>query len=63
LAQLKAAVAKQPVVIALDADYLNVPPNPNYIIDENVPCSDKPNHAVLIVGYEKNYFIVKNSWG
>jgi C1A family cysteine protease len=35
----------------------------NLVVDEFIGCSGKPNHAVLIVGYENDYFIVKNSWG
>ena len=25
--------------------------------------STKPNHAVILVGYTPNYWIIRNSWG
>jgi KDEL-tailed cysteine endopeptidase len=67
--QLMLAVAKQPVAVAIDA-------NPLQFYDSGVlsdPCGTDLDHGVLVVGYstdssdptnpDKNYWIVKNSWG
>ena len=35
----------------------------NFVIDENSPCRGGSSVAVLIVGYQDDYFIVKGSWG
>ena len=34
-----------------------------FVIDENTPCRGGSSVAVLIVGYQDDYFIVKGSWG
>ncbi|BFI32705.1 hypothetical protein MPTK2_4g08490 [Marchantia polymorpha subsp. ruderalis] len=60
---LKQAVAKQPVVVAIDASYIQL--YQSGIFDG--PCSTNLNHAVTVVGYGTeggtDYWIVKNSWG
>lgn len=33
------------------------------VYDSNACPTDRPNHAVLLVGYQHDYWIVKNSWG
>jgi len=35
----------------------------DFVIDENTPCRGGSSVAVLIVGYQDHYFIVKGSWG
>jgi uncharacterized protein YvpB len=43
--------------------FSTLPPN-HRVIDERWDCDpNQIDHAVLIVGYENGYFIVKNSWG
>lgn len=32
-------------------------------LDKYRPLKDAGGHAVALVGYTKNYFIVRNSWG
>jgi len=56
-AQLAAAVNQQPVSIAVDAEqwqFYN-----GGILDN---CGDSLDHGVLLVGYTKDAWIVKNSW-
>ena len=55
---LKAAVAMQPVVIGVDAS--NWSP---YASGVYTDCSTNIDHAVLLVGYTDQYWIIKNSWG
>ncbi len=54
---LKAAVAMQPVVIGVDAS--NWSPYSSGIYTD---CTTNIDHAVLLVGYTSNYWIIKNSW-
>ena len=57
---LEAAVAHQPVMAVVDGMSL-------YNYSGGVFSSDDPNpkhdHAVLVVGYTQEYWIVQNSWG
>ncbi len=57
---LEAAVAHQPVMAVVDGMSL-------YNYSGGVFSSDDPNpkhdHAVLVVGYTQDYWIVQNSWG
>jgi len=58
--QLAAAVAQQPVSVAIDA-------NPIQFYTSGVfddwSCGTQLDHGVLAVGFESGYWIVKNSWG
>lgn len=63
---LKAAIAKQPVAVTVDAgDYAFQHYMGGIITDTT--CGTKLDHAVLAVGYgvenDTEYYIVKNSWG
>ena len=62
---LKAALVKGPVMVAIDASSME-----RYIggVITSCDCTDKVNHYALAVGYDKSsngtpYFLVKNSWG
>lgn len=50
----------QPISVAIEADKIM-----NYKggIFDDISCGDKLNHGVLLVGYTKEYWLVKNSWG
>ncbi len=56
--QLLAAVAQQPVSVAIDANNLSA-----YKSGSISSCGSGVDHGVLVVGYTENDFIVKNSWG
>ena len=59
--QLKSAVSRQPVTIAIQADESAFQQYKSGIISSN--CGTKLNHAINIVGYSSTYWIVRNSWG
>merc|ERR1712151_331375 len=60
--QLKAALDKGPVSIAVEADKSVFQMYTSGILD-SAKCGKKLDHGVLAVGYGEGYFIVKNSWG
>jgi len=64
-AQLKAAIAKNPVSVAIQADSA-VFRNYKSGVITGTACGTNLNHGVLAVGYETTgtaYYKVKNSWG
>jgi C1A family cysteine protease len=60
-AQLKAAVNKGPISIAIEADQTVFQFYKGGIISSG--CGTATDHGVLVVGYGDGYWIVKNSWG
>jgi len=60
-AQLAAAVAKQPVSVAIEADQADFQHYKSGVFD--APCGTKLDHGVLIVGLTADSYVVKNSWG
>jgi len=65
-AQLKAAIAKQPVAVTIDAGQYTFQHYFGGIITDTA-CGTSLDHAVLAVGYGVDngveYYLVKNSWG
>merc|ERR1711988_662430 len=65
-AQLKAAVAKQPVSVAIEADKFAFQGYTGGVIT-GTSCGTRLDHGVLAVGYGTedgtDYYLVKNSWG
>jgi len=63
--QLKAALAKGPVSVAVDADQFVFQGYSGGVITHG--CGHKLDHGVLAVGYggegDEEYFLIKNSWG
>jgi len=57
---LKAAIADSPVSVSIEADEDVFQ---HYQSGMITSCGANIDHAVLAVGYTKDYFIVKNSWG
>lgn len=64
-AQLKAAIAKQPVSVAIEADQYAFQAYKSGVITTG--CGQNLDHGVLAVGYgtlnNQEFFLVKNSWG
>jgi len=64
---LKAAVAKQPVVIAIEADTRYFQSYSGGVLTDGIKCGTTLDHAVEIVGYGTvngiDYWKVRNSWG
>merc|ERR1712147_454317 len=65
-AALKAAVAKQPVSVAIEADRMAFQGYTGGVIT-GTSCGTQLDHGALAVGYGtengEEYFLVKNSWG
>merc|ERR1719194_99227 len=65
-AALKAAIAKQPVSVAIEADKMAFQGYTGGVITGSA-CGTQLDHGVLAVGYGtedgEDYFLVKNSWG
>merc|ERR1711918_333798 len=65
-AALKAAVAKQPVSVAIEADKMAFQGYTGGVITGSA-CGTQLDHGVLAVGYGtedgEDYFLVRNSWG
>jgi C1A family cysteine protease len=64
--QLKAAIAKQPTCVSVDAEDSQFMYYTGGILDTTT-CGTDLDHAITAVGYGtdngKNYFLVRNSWG
>lgn len=68
---LKAAIRHSPVTAVIDSEVIHfltrVSVSDNFIVDSKQigcnPLGSKTGAVVLLVGYEKDTFIVKGSWG
>lgn len=59
--QLKTAVQQQPIAVAVQASESAFQQYKSGIISSN--CGTDLDHAIVLVGYGQDYWIVKNSWG
>jgi C1A family cysteine protease len=66
VSQLKAAIAKAPVSVTIEADKMVFQQYTSGILDSKM-CGTQLDHAVAAVGYGsengQDYYIVRNSWG
>jgi KDEL-tailed cysteine endopeptidase len=68
VAQLKAAIAKQPVSVTVEADRSVFQQYKSGVLDSQL-CGTQLDHAITAVGYGtdsktgKDYYLVRNSWG
>ena len=64
---LKAAVAQNPVVVAIEADTKYFQFYSSGVLTDSIKCGTNLDHAVEIIGYGKendiDYWKVRNSWG
>jgi len=60
---LGAAVSQQPIAVGVQADPAIFQFYHSGIITASANCGAVLNHALLIVGFTSEYWIVKNSWG
>ena len=64
--QVKAAIAQQPISVAIQANQMVFQLYTSGIFD-NTKCGDNLDHAVALVGYGteggQDYYILRNSWG
>ena len=62
---MKAALAQQPLAVAIEADKRVFQTYKSGILDSSA-CGTKLDHAVLVVGWgtesDQDYWLVKNSW-
>lgn len=58
---LQSALVQQPVSVAIQADQSVFQRYSGGVITSG--CGSQLDHGVTAVGYNSNYFIVKNSWG
>jgi C1A family cysteine protease len=62
-AQLSAAVLKQPISVAIEADKAVFQHYKSGVMSDGVGCGTALDHGVLVVGLTTDAYIVKNSWG
>jgi len=60
---LATAIQAQPVSVAIDASHNSFQLYKSGVYYESACSSSRLDHGVLAVGYDNDYFIVKNSWG
>jgi len=60
---LATAIQQQPVSVAIDASHNSFQLYKTGIYYETACSSSRLDHGVLAVGFDNDYFIVKNSWG
>merc|ERR1712209_164923 len=58
---LQSALVQQPVSVAIQADQSVFQRYSGGVITSG--CGSQLDHGVTVVGYNSDYFIVKNSWG
>lgn len=62
---MKKALRHGPIIASIDGDDKKIENYHSGIFSDTVCGTDEQhlNHAVVIVGYTKDYWIVRNSWG